>query len=150
MKAEQEKFQSEVRSSLSSLKIGEVSQRLVEMVEIIGRNGERCTDLGRTGGSGYGAGRIEGCFHEQWLNHHQTAGVVEYMRRFIELMAPLIKISEKIKKGQYITGLMEDIRAEVRLLGPRSLDHAMDLSVKVEDKFRSGLHSSYNGENRRT
>lgn len=51
--------------------------------------------------------------------------MVEYRRKFIELMAPLTGVLEEIAKGQYITGLNEDIRAEVRLLGPRSLDHAM-------------------------
>ncbi|XP_074349249.1 uncharacterized protein LOC141688990 [Apium graveolens] len=81
-----------------------------------------------------------GSLYEQWLNHHQTSDVVEYRRRFIELMAPLVGVPEEIAKGQFITGLKEDIKAEVRLLGPRSLDHAMDLSIKVEDKLRSGLH----------
>lgn len=30
------------------------------------------------------------------------------------------------------------MREEVRLLGPRSLDHAMDLSIKVEEKLKQG------------
>ncbi|KAL8118331.1 hypothetical protein AgCh_016023 [Apium graveolens] len=81
-----------------------------------------------------------GSLYEQWLNHHQTSDVVEYRQRFIELMVPLVGVPEEIAKGQFITGLKEDIKAEVRLLGPRSLDHAMDLSIKVEDKLRSGLH----------
>lgn len=76
--------------------------------------------------------------HEQWLNHSQTGDVVEYRRKFIELMAPLLGVPEEIAKGQYITGLREEIRAEVRLLGPRSLDHAMDLSIKVQEKLRNG------------
>lgn len=79
-----------------------------------------------------------GSLHEQWLDHYQTTDVVEYRRRFIELMAPLGGIPEEIAKGQYLTGLKEDVKAEVRLLGPRSLDHAMDLSVKVEEKLRAG------------
>lgn len=80
-----------------------------------------------------------GSLYEQWLNHDQTSDVVEYRRRFIELMAPLVGVPEEITKGQYINGLKHDVRAEVRLLGPRSLDHAMDLSIKVEDKLKSGF-----------
>ncbi|XP_074328452.1 uncharacterized protein LOC141666362 [Apium graveolens] len=79
-----------------------------------------------------------GSLHEQWLDHYQTTDVVEYRRRFIELMAPLGSIPEEIAKGQYLAGLKDDVKAEVRLLGPRSLDHAMDLSVKVEEKLRAG------------
>lgn len=80
-----------------------------------------------------------GSLYEQWLNHNQTAGVVEYRRRFIELMAPLTDVPEEIAKGQFINGLKDDIRAEVRVMGPRSLDHAMDLAVKVEDKLQCGM-----------
>lgn len=71
-----------------------------------------------------------GSLYEQWLSHQQTTSVVAYRRRFIELMAPLMGVPEEIAKGQYINGLKEDIKAELRLLGPRSLDHAMDLSLK--------------------
>lgn len=79
-----------------------------------------------------------GSLYEQWLNLSQTSGVIEYRRRFIELMAPLTGVPEEIATGQFINGLREDVKVEVRLLGPRSLDHAMDLSVKVEDKLRAG------------
>lgn len=42
-------------------------------------------------------------------------------------MAPLTGVTEEIAKGKYITGLKEDVKAEVRLLGPRSLDNVMKL-----------------------
>lgn len=87
-----------------------------------------------------------GTLYEQWLNHQQTTGVVEYRRKFIELMAPLAGVPEEIAKGQYITGLKEDVKAEVRLLGPRSLDHAMELSVKVEEKLRTRPHFNVNSK----
>lgn len=76
-----------------------------------------------------------GSLHEQWLDHSQSTTVVDYKRKFIELLAPLTGVSEEIAKG-----LREDIRAEVRLLGPQTLDHAMDLSIKAEDKL--GLYST--------
>lgn len=79
-----------------------------------------------------------GSLHEQWLNHHQIAVVVEYRRGFIELMAPLVGVPEEIAKGQYINGLKAEIKAELRLLGPRSLDQAMDLSLKIEEKLKFG------------
>lgn len=69
--------------------------------------------------------------HKQLLS-----GVAEYYRKFIELVAPLEGIPEEVAKGHFILGLNEEIQAEVRLLGPRSLHMAMELAVKAEDKIR--------------
>lgn len=64
---------------------------------------------------------------------------MDYRRRFIELMAPLDGIPESIAQSQYINGLKDDVKAELRLLGPHTLDSAMDLSIKVEEKLQFGL-----------
>lgn len=79
-----------------------------------------------------------GTLHEQWLAHQQIGSVGEYRRRFIELLAPLDRMPKEISKGQFLNGLKEEVRVEVRLLGPRSLDHAMDLALMVEDNLRIG------------
>lgn len=62
-------------------------------------------------------------------------------------MAPLVGVPEEIAKGQYINGLKDEIKAELRLLGPRNLDHAMDLSIKIEEKLHWGMdaHSRNKG-----
>lgn len=36
--------------------------------------------------------------------------------------------------GQFLNGLKEDIRAEVRLLNPISLEQAMELALRVEER----------------
>lgn len=77
-----------------------------------------------------------GSLHEQWLAHEQEGSVVEYRRRFIELLAPLEGIPEEVAKCQFINKLNGDIRAEVRLLNPSTLDMAMDMAVKAEDKLK--------------
>lgn len=79
-----------------------------------------------------------GTLHEQWLSHKQTGTVVDYRRKFIELLAPLERVPEEIAKGQFLNGLKEEIKVEVRLLGPKNLDNAMDLALMVEDKLRVG------------
>ena len=76
--------------------------------------------------------------HEQWLSNRQVGEVDEYRRRFIELLAPLEGVPEEIAMGQFINGLKEEIRAEIRLLGPITLDHAMELAAKIEEKLRIG------------
>ncbi|KAL6527965.1 hypothetical protein OROHE_014915 [Orobanche hederae] len=79
-----------------------------------------------------------GSLYEQWLALKQHGTAVEYRRDFIELAAPLTNVPEDIALGNFINGLKDDVKAEVRLLDPRNLDHAMDLAVRVEDKLRSG------------
>lgn len=76
-----------------------------------------------------------GSLHEQWLAVEQKGSVREYTRKFIEMIAPLTGVSEEIARGQFIKGLKEEIRAEVRLFGPKSVDQAMELAGKAEDKL---------------
>lgn len=79
--------------------------------------------------------------NEQWLSLTQVGSVHEYQRSFIELLAPLNNLPNDITMGQFINGLQTDIRYEVRLLNPRSVDHsdhhAMYLVIKVEEKLCS-------------
>lgn len=63
---------------------------------------------------------------------YQKGSVKDYKRRFIEVIASLTGIPEEIArdsslKGQFIKRLKEEIRAEVRLLGPRNVDPVMEL-----------------------
>ncbi|XP_057251720.1 uncharacterized protein LOC104883522 isoform X2 [Beta vulgaris subsp. vulgaris] len=74
-----------------------------------------------------------GSLHEQWLSHEQDGGVLEYRRRFIELLAE--GIPESIAQAQFVSKLKEEIKNEVRIMGPRSLDHAMELAIQIEEKL---------------
>lgn len=90
-----------------------------------------------------------GTLHEQWRGHKQIGSVGDYRRKFIELLAPLERIPEEISKGQFLNGLKEEIRVEVRLLGPKNLDNAMDLALMVgtnrKNEQKSGLASIRKG-----
>lgn len=77
-----------------------------------------------------------GSLYEQWLSTTQETTVMEYRRRFIETAAPLDRVSEAMLLGQFINGLKDDIKAEVRLINPVSLDHAMEVAIRVEEKCR--------------
>lgn len=81
---------------------------------------------------------------EQWLSHNQTGTISEYILKFIELLASLENVSEELALGQFLNGLKSEIRAEVRLFGHVSVDHAMELALMVEDKIRVG--TSHKGE----
>lgn len=64
----------------------------------------------------------------------------EYRRKFIETAAPLDLVSENILLAYFINGLKEDIKAAVRLLNLITLEQAMELAMRVEEKHRvSGL-----------
>ncbi|XP_074377189.1 uncharacterized protein LOC141718709 [Apium graveolens] len=73
---------------------------------------------------------------EQWLSHTREGSVADYQLKFIELVAPLENIPEELALGQFLIGLRNDIRAEVRFQGPISVDQAMELAIMVEDKLR--------------
>lgn len=62
--------------------------------------------------------------------------MLEYRKRFIETAAPLERVLEAVLLRQFINGLKEEVKAEVCLLNPLSLDHAMEIIVKVEEKCR--------------
>lgn len=62
----------------------------------------------------------------------------DYRRKFIEFLAPLERVPEEIATGQFLNGLKEEVKVEVRLLGPKNLDNAMDLALVVEDNLRVG------------
>lgn len=77
-----------------------------------------------------------GSLYEQWLSTVQTSTVLEHRRKFIETAAPLERVSEDMLLGHFVNGLKEEVRAEVRLMNPVSLEHAMELAVRVEEKQR--------------
>lgn len=76
----------------------------------------------------------KGSLYEQWLSTVQTTTVTEYRRKFIETATLLDRISEEILLGQFLNGLKDEVKAEVRLLSIISLEQAMDLSLRVEEK----------------
>lgn len=61
--------------------------------------------------------------------------MVEYHRKFIELLAPLEGVHEEIAKGQFINGLKGKIKAQVRVLGPTNLDQAIENRTQVAAKM---------------
>ncbi|CAH1422793.1 unnamed protein product [Lactuca virosa] len=81
-----------------------------------------------------------GMLHQQWLALTQTGSVLDYQRSFIELLAPLNNIPDDISLGQFINGLQDEIKSEVQLLIPLSVEHTMSLAIKVERKLQTQQH----------
>lgn len=59
----------------------------------------------------------------EWLALSQVGSVLEYQRSFIELLSSLTNVPDDISMGKFINELMDEIRSEVTLLGPLSMDH---------------------------
>lgn len=74
--------------------------------------------------------------YEHWLATTQLTTVNEYRRRFIETVAPLDRIFESILIGQFINGLKEEIKVEVRMFNPINLEQSMELALRVEEKHK--------------
>lgn len=87
-----------------------------------------------------------GSLYEQWLAVAQTSTVADYQRTFIEMSAPLEGITEEMALGHFVNGLKKEIKAEIRILGPQTLDQAMDLAVKIEEKLNPSQIKSSSGK----
>ncbi|KAI3714972.1 hypothetical protein L6452_21935 [Arctium lappa] len=89
-----------------------------------------------------------GSLCEQFLAVKQEGSIDDYRRKFVELAAPLDGIPEEIFLGQYINGLENTIKAELRLLNPLTLSEAMEMSSKVEVKNKMMVREkpSYSGK----
>lgn len=66
----------------------------------------------------------------------QIGTVEEFRQQFIEKAAPLENIPETILMAHFVNGLREDIRVEVRMMGIYTLEQAMDLALRIEEKNR--------------
>lgn len=86
---------------------------------------------------------------EQWIATAQTTTVIDYQRRFIELASPLDDVPNSIMLGQFVNGLKYEIKAEIRLLNPYTLEETMDLAIRVEERNRiNGLRRGGAGPTR--
>lgn len=77
-----------------------------------------------------------GSLHEQWLATTQTSTVLEYRQRFIEMASSLKDVPDSLLMGQFINGLKEEIKVEVRLLNPLTLEQTMEGVPRVEERNR--------------
>lgn len=72
---------------------------------------------------------------QQWRST-SAAYRVGISSRDVELASPLEDVLDSIMMGQFINGLKEDIKSEIRLLNPYTLEEMMDLAVQVEERNR--------------
>ena len=88
---------------------------------------------------------LGGSLYEQWLATTQETTVAEYRRRFIETAAPLDRVPESILMGQFLNGLSDVIKAEVRLWNPVSLEQAMEMALRVEERNQVTAGKKFSG-----
>ncbi|KAL4589299.1 hypothetical protein LXL04_002205 [Taraxacum kok-saghyz] len=84
-----------------------------------------------------------GDLYEQWSSLEQTGTTAEYVRRFIELSAPLEGVTDRVAVGSFIKGLKPNIRNELKIWAPQDLGRAMDLAQQIEEKNRSIRSSGF-------
>ncbi|XP_031272960.1 uncharacterized protein LOC116131442 [Pistacia vera] len=84
---------------------------------------------------------MEGSAHEELVALKQNSTVTEYREDFESHMAPLKDLGEELLMGVFINGLREEIRAELRLLRPNSLQKELveRLGIAVEKGKRFGV-----------
>ncbi|KAL4574682.1 hypothetical protein LXL04_021518 [Taraxacum kok-saghyz] len=74
---------------------------------------------------------------EQFSALEQTGTTTDYVRKFVELAAPLEGVSEQVALGSFIKGLRPVIKNELRLWAPNELGRTMELAQQIEKKNRA-------------
>ncbi|CAH9084460.1 unnamed protein product [Cuscuta epithymum] len=68
------------------------------------------------------------------LSLKQTGTVRDYRDEFELTIAPQRTVDREILRGIFITGLKEEVKAELKLYNPRSLTDVMDVALQIERK----------------
>lgn len=89
----------------------------------------------------------EGTLHEQLMMVEQINSVAEYNLEFVEKANSLGEVPEKFLMEAYFKGLEENVRGELRLFEPVSLNHAMSLAVKIDLKQNPKTIIYHNSQN---
>lgn len=79
----------------------------------------------------------DGDLYVHWAALRQTGTAEEYIKRFIELSAPLEGVTERVALGNFLDGLQDDIKIELRLWTPTDLGRAIDLAQQIEERNES-------------
>ena len=69
-----------------------------------------------------------GNLYEKWSALRQTDTTEEYVRKFIELSAPLDGVTEQVALGKFIDGIQSPIKTELRMWEPENLGQAFHLA----------------------
>ncbi|KAL4568635.1 hypothetical protein LXL04_024250 [Taraxacum kok-saghyz] len=78
-----------------------------------------------------------GSLYEQWASLEQTGSTGDYIKKFVELAAPLEGVSGPVALANFIKGLRPQIKNELRMWDPEQLGSAMDLAQQIEEKNRA-------------
>ena len=75
----------------------------------------------------------EGTLCEQFLGITQDGTARDYVALFGRLACELVGIPEPVLQGTFINGLRPELRASIRVMQPEGLDHAMKLSISINE-----------------
>lgn len=75
----------------------------------------------------------EGSVKEQFLDIRQEGTVREYVDKFEGFAGQLLGVPDDIMECTFIKGLKPEVRAEVRIAEPVSLEQAIRVAIKIDD-----------------
>nr|GEV07321.1 ankyrin repeat-containing protein [Tanacetum cinerariifolium] len=75
----------------------------------------------------------EGNLYEQFLAITQEGSARAYVALFEKLACQLVGVLETVMEATFTKGLKPALRAEVRVMNPKGLNHAMKLAISIKD-----------------
>ena len=76
----------------------------------------------------------EGDVCEYWLAIEKTGTTTDYRQEFVTRLTHLGRKEESLMLGAFMRGLIEEIKTELKMLGPINLGQAMSWAEKIEAK----------------
>ena len=73
----------------------------------------------------------DGDLYEQWMSVEQTG----YRREFVTRLNYVDMVDEPVMIGAFLRGLCEEVKIELKLMGPTTLDQAMDWAERIDRKL---------------
>ena len=76
----------------------------------------------------------KGSVEKRFLALWQRGSISEYHQNFETFASPLENLPKTMLEGHFINGLSPEIKTELRVLSPRSLEQMMDLAQRIEER----------------
>ena len=77
----------------------------------------------------------DGDLYEQWMSVEQTGSVADYRREIVTRLNYVNLVDELVLIGAFLRGLCEEVKVELKLMGPTTLDQAMDWAERIDRKL---------------
>ena len=79
----------------------------------------------------------DGDLFEQWMAIEQRRSLAEYRKEFVTRLKHLGRVDEPVMLGTFLRGLKDEVKYELKVMGPTTLEQAMVWAERIDQKLRA-------------